>query len=306
MHPRQLIFSLSLTLLAPYVAFGEAQCPGNIVSVRYHSLERSQIAISVTVNGAGPYEFMVDTGSQITIIEPSLAADLHLQPQATIGVGSVVSNAKADLVVPDLIEAGPYAVHQPLVAVISLAQVQALNPHVRGILGETFLAHFDLLIDHAHKILCFDDAKRMQEDVHGERVPLVEQPNRQSDLPFTQPVLISVHLPGDGSRGTVLNLDSGTNVPLLYANHLEAPPWLQKNHARQGSVVGGGAAASFAVMPTQQVRIGTRIVRQIAFLTPVNTGCIVAKRGEDGLLPTVLFKRVFISYANQFVIFDPQ
>lgn len=57
------------------------------------------------------------------------------------------------------------------------------------------------------------DARRMQQDLHGERVPLVELPDRQSDLPFTQPILISVHVPGNGSRGTVLNLDSGANVP---------------------------------------------------------------------------------------------
>jgi hypothetical protein len=306
MHSRQLIFSLSLTLLAPSVVSGEVQCPGNVAIVRYHSLGGSKIAIPVTVNGSGPYQFMVDTGSQITIIEPSLAADLHLQPQGSINVASVVNSAKVDLVIPELVEAGPYTVHQPLVAVQSLSQLQAMNPDVRGILGETFLAHFDLLIDNAHKILCFDDTRRMQEDIHGEHLPLLEQPNRQSDLPFTQPLLISVHLPGDGSRSTILNLDSGTNVPLLYANHLEAPPWLQKNYVGQGRVVGGGPAASFAVTPAQEVRIGSHIARQISFLTPVSTGPKVARGGEDGLLPTALFKRVFISHTDRFVVFDPQ
>ena len=31
-----------------------------------------------------------------------------------------------------------------------------------------------------------------------------------------------------------------------------------------------------------------------------------AKAGEDGLLPTTLFKRVFISYGNGFLMLDPK
>src|SRR3974377_942941 len=125
---RQLIFSSLLSLLTPAVVLAEAQCPGNVTPVRYQSLERSQIAIFVKVNGSGPYEFMVDTGAQITIMEPSLAAELKLQPAGSIGVVAVANYAHAELVAPEVIEAGPYAVHQPLVAVQGLAQIQALNP----------------------------------------------------------------------------------------------------------------------------------------------------------------------------------
>ena len=38
----------------------------------------SQIIAPVTVNHTGPYNFLVDTGSQLTIIDSSLAAALHL------------------------------------------------------------------------------------------------------------------------------------------------------------------------------------------------------------------------------------
>jgi hypothetical protein len=304
MTSRQLIFTFTILLVTPSMAFGEAQCPGNAETVRYHSVERSQIAISVTVNGSGPYEFVVDTGSQLTIVEPSLAAELKLQPQGSIGVAAIGNTAKAELMIPDVIAVGSYAVRLPWVAVEGLGQIQALNPKVRGILGETFLARFDLLIDHGHKFLCFDETKRLQQELGGEHIPIVEQRERQSDLPYTQPYLISVHMHGDGSEGTVLRLDSGANVPLLFVNHTETPDWRLNAHVQQDSAVGASAPVSYAVMPSQDVRIGTQMVRQIVFVTPVSTGSWLV--GEDGLLPTTLFKRVLISYADHFVIFEPR
>jgi hypothetical protein len=38
----------------------------------------------------------------------------------------------------------------------------------------------------------------------------------------------------------------------------------------------------------------------------VNVGKNVPGRGEDGLLPTLLFHSVFISGADHYVIFDPK
>jgi hypothetical protein len=265
------------------------------------------MGIPVTINHTGPYEFLVDTGAQLTIIEPSLAEQLQLTQQASIGVISVSNYAKSALVIPDLIESGPQVVHQPLMAVQGLGQIKASNPQIRGILGETFLAHFDLLIDYAHKILCLGETKEMQQQLQGERLPLVPQPDRQSDLPYTQPLLVSVHLPGDGRRGTILRLDSGTNAPLLFASRQEQPSWILRSRTVQGNVAGSGHAMRLAALPSQEVKLGAHMVRQITFLTPVTDGDTFAGAGgEDGLLPTSLFKRVFISYSGQFAMLEPR
>jgi hypothetical protein len=260
----------------------------------------------VSINHSGPYEFIVDTGAQMTIMDPDLAAELKLQPQGNIGVVSVGSYAGVDLVKPQLVETGPVEVHDLLVAVQGLRQIQALNPKVRGILGENFLGRFDLLIDYGRKIICFDESKSLQHEMQGERVPVMHQEERTGDLAYTSPVLVAVHLPGDGKKDTVLLVDSGSSVPLLFQNRLETPTAVQLNHARRGSVAGKGGALVLATMPRQNVKIGSHITRQIAFLTPVSTGHKLDKVGEDGLLPTTLFKRVFISYGDHFVMFEPR
>jgi hypothetical protein len=48
----------------------------------------------------------------------------------------------------------------------------------------------------------------------------------------------------------------------------------------------------------------TRTLGHIPFVTPVGVAKDMPARDEDGLLPTVLFQRVFICHADQYVIFD--
>jgi len=260
----------------------------------------------VTVNRTGPYEFLVDTGSQVTLIEPSLAAELELKPQGEIDVSAVGNHSQTELVIPDLIQAGPFAVRRPVVVVESLAQIQARDPKIRGLLGGSFLGHFDVLIDYAHRLLCFDQTNQLRQNVQGEHIAVVQQSDGVQNLPFPHRLLIPVHIDGEDSRDVLLMLDSESNVPLLYTGNLKTSVWLLRDRARTGNVAGSGSQISLTVLPSEEVRIGSRVLRQIAFLVPASTGRKVIGAGEDGLLPTALFKRVFISYSDHFVILDPR
>jgi hypothetical protein len=123
----RLIVSLTLFLLISLpMVFGETQCPGNVSMVKYHSLLYSQIAVPVRINDSGPYEFLVDTGSQLTIVEPSLAAELGLKPVATGGVISVTRYADVPMALPDRIEIGPLVVERSMVAIEDLGQLKAM------------------------------------------------------------------------------------------------------------------------------------------------------------------------------------
>ncbi|MGA9061708.1 MAG: hypothetical protein WB341_08595 [Terracidiphilus sp.] len=49
-----------------------------------------------------------------------------------------------------------------------------------------------------------------------------------------------------------------------------------------------------------------RIREEIAFTVPVNSAQETVKSGQDGLLPTNLFMRIFISYLAGYVVFNPR
>jgi hypothetical protein len=192
-----------------------------------------------------------------------------------------------------------------VVAVQDLRQIQAADSRIRGVLGENFLAHFDLLIDYRHKLFCLDDANLMQGEMRGERIPLVMAKHIENHLPFTQRLVISVRLSDAGKRQILLQLDSGSDGPIIYAGNKELEAPLLRHATLQGNDV-SKAQQAFALLPPQDVLLGTHILNRIPFVTPVHAAEDIPAREEDGILPTVLFQRVYINNSEHYVVFDPR
>lgn len=300
----RLTFLFAFFFLTTSLVFGEAQCPGNVAPVQYHSLPHSHIGISAMINGSGPYEFMVDTGAQITVVDSSLAEELKLEAAGTLNIVTVASNVETPLVSAAVVEVGTVSVRDMQMAVEDLGPVQAESPKLRGILGNNFLSRFDLEIDNSHKALCIDDSRRMQASLRGERVPILSK-SPSSASSSAAAILVAVHLPDDSKQGSVLRLDSGSNVPLLYLDrHAKVFTRVATSPVR-GNTIGARAQFAYAFTPARNVRLGAHQEMEISFATPVGAA-FYSKPGEDGVLPTALFHRVFISAADRFVMFDPR
>jgi hypothetical protein len=302
--PIYLVVCASLATLNLPVLEGETHCPGNIASVTPRLVAGALIVIPVMVNRQGPFDFMVDTGSQVTVVDPSLATQLELKPKDTVVLVKTASYADGAVSVLDSLQAGGQAVEHSLAVMQDLEQIQAADPRIRGVLGEDFLSHFDMLIDYGRKMVCLDASGTMRERVRGERISLVGLKESEDELAFAQRLVVAVHLSGAGSRQVLLQLDSGSDGPILYQTRGESRlPIL--DHAAPRSDALSAAQRAFAALPPQDLRIGGRTVRQVPFVTPVSVGSDMLKRDEDGLLPTVMFQRVFISGAGHYVVLDP-
>jgi Aspartyl protease len=299
-----LVYVTLATITLPAL-LAESHCPANIASVTPRFVQRALIVIPVRINQKGPFDFMVDTGSQVTVIDSSLAVELGLKPQGKVGLVSVASYAQASATVLDTLEAAPHTVEKPSAIVQDLGPIQAADPRIRGVLGENFLAHFDILIDYAHKLLCLDETGAMRESVRGERIPLMTLQHPESEVPFTERLVIPVHLSGTGNRQILLQLDSGSDGLILYAGN-EANSGLLKRATLQGSGV-SHAQRAFAVLPPQDMQIGSHTLSHVYFVTPVIVSRDAPKHETDGLLPTVLFQRLFISSGgDHYVVFEPK
>jgi len=97
-------FALAATTATALLA--ESRCPGNVESLPYRSLNRHQIVISVSVNHSGPYNFLLDTGTQMTMIDPALAGELHLIGSGAVLMRSAGVRGSASAAEVDLVEAG--------------------------------------------------------------------------------------------------------------------------------------------------------------------------------------------------------
>ena len=97
-------FVLAATIVPALPA--KPHCPGNVASVPLRLVNRYQMIVEVSVNHSGPYNFLLDTGTQMTMVDPSLAAELHLNTQGSAGVAGVGFHASAPFAQLDLLEVG--------------------------------------------------------------------------------------------------------------------------------------------------------------------------------------------------------
>src|SRR5258707_15844111 len=84
----QLLVCVILATITPLLQ-AEPHCPGNVASVPFRLVTRYQMIVEVSVNHSGPYNFLLDTGTQMTMVDPALAAELHLNTQGSAGVAGV-------------------------------------------------------------------------------------------------------------------------------------------------------------------------------------------------------------------------
>jgi hypothetical protein len=303
--------SSSCCLLAAAFAFtsissqADTRCPGNIASLRPRIVAGALLVIPVKISESGPFDFMVDTGSQLNVIDHALAAQLNLKSHGTVGLVATAAYSQASVSVLDSLETGSHRVLKPLAVVQNLGPIQAADPRIRGVLGENFLAHFDVLIDYEQKLLCLDEAKLMEKYLRGERIPLLTSKHPETEVLFSRRLVVSVNLSDTGNRPILLQVDSGSDGPILYAGNRELEQPLLKRAKLQGPEV-SDARRAFAVLPPQDMRIGSRVIRKVPFVTPASGSQNVPDREEDGILATVLFQRVYVSHSDCFVIFDPR
>ena len=71
---RFLLFFICLTRCSAAVAGDQS----NGFDIHFKLLCGSLILVPVMVNGSGPYDFVLDTGTSMTLIDPKLAAQLSI------------------------------------------------------------------------------------------------------------------------------------------------------------------------------------------------------------------------------------
>ena len=192
----------------------ETHCPGNVASLPFRFVNRHLIVLAISINHNGTYNFLLDSGTQTTMVDPSLAAALHLDNQGTAVVAGAEAGQSATYTQLDLVEAGSHAVAKQKVLVYNLHNFPT-DLHLQGILGEDFLEHFDLLIDYEHRLLCLDDSAAMRAEVKGPHIPLVAAAEADKVGALPPFLTVTVRL-SDGLRPLRLLLDSGTNESVLF------------------------------------------------------------------------------------------
>ncbi len=281
----------------------ETRCPGNVASLPFRTVNRHQIIVPVSINHAGPFSFLLDTGTQMTMVDPALAAAPNLDTQGAAVVASAGFHASATFAHLDTIEAGSHAAANRKVLVYDLGNLRAAGLNIQGVLGEDFLEQFDMLIDNAHSLLCLDNSGAMRAEVKGPHIALLISAQTKDGAPLPKSLIVSARL-SDGMRPVRLKLDSGTNTSFLY----NTSEYMALGLFRGASLYGGGANGAqrtFTALPPQNMKIGSVEIPRVPFVTLAGAQKDSRTSEFDGLLTLGLFRRVFIDHADHFAVLEP-
>jgi hypothetical protein len=282
---RLTLFVMALLVVSPGMA---ASLGSNPAVIHFKMVGGVGIVVPVKVNGAGPFEFLLDTGTTTTIIDAKLAAQLKLPVTGK----TIEHTSKESLVLlkvlANRLEVAGTAVNDFKLPVFPDSVIPRY-PGVRGILGEDFLSRFDLLLDNRHHLLRMEQAPgSMGEMLLGEHVPLSSHGSFQGQATLSR-LMLRVQVPELKIEALTVLLDSGASAPVLFRSAYREP---------LVSVPSRGPVDQLLV---KMLRVGNLNLPNVLMMTPPQW----QPADSDGLLPTSIFQSVYISHSGGFAIFNP-
>ncbi|HEX6495588.1 MAG TPA: retropepsin-like aspartic protease [Acidobacteriaceae bacterium] len=269
-----------------------ADIPSSSV-VPFHVVRGFAVIVPVTVNGRGPYQFMLDTGSTISAVDRDLARELGLQVQQRGSVQTLVEPVPVLLAQACRVSVGPVTEMSVEVMVRDLDGLRRIDPAIRGVLGQNALEHADFLLDYRHKLLEFDTDGELERSLTGHHVPLRREGLK--DSPEFANLAVQARITTDGVQVMNFLLDSGSPSLVLFG----VPENMSGGQSLVGDVAGHQQLAE--LHQTQLIIDGKS--REVATQTVAFHG---AGAAIGGLLPTGIFSRIYISNRGSFAMFEPK
>lgn len=232
------------------------------------------VFVPVTINGAGPYTFVLDTGSSRTAVSAQLAARLGLSAVATTTVVSSTGTAAGNVVRLEEI-ALARVVRRDLLTVVMPADLTTLGLKADGVLGQDFLADETYTIDYGRRRLVLDATA----EPRGTRLALKRDEGRW---------LVALPQDARGDRVVWFVPDSGAQALVVFDRGTRLPLGLTALPDVAVSTAAGSATAKAALV--RLLRVGPiELADQPAIV--LDRRSTDAPAG-DGLLPLCVFSTV--------------
>jgi len=258
--------------------------------------ETGAVVVPVNINGRGPFQFLLDTGSSHSVISRSLADKLALRFVARTSVTTTTGREWRPVVSLHQTTIGSAQSEGLLASVAPASQLDVITRGVEGIIGQDFLFDLNYTLDYRRKRLAWRD-----DDAHadGVRLPLVAQEGRY---------LVRI-ASGNSDRTVLLVPDSGSSGFVAYERNGRTAAFALFAADRFG---GPGSEPSLTTVHSlsgeQFARTMTLDELRLGSLTMRNQRVAVVARDEDdaaegdGLLPLHLFASVSFNAREQCLV----
>jgi hypothetical protein len=229
------------------------------------------IVDGVYVNDHGPYRFLIDTGSNVNLIDAGLARTINMPATSQVNLASAAGTTPTPVSDANQITLDSVKAAAQKFLLSSLDAIHNASPDVQGVLGQWFLAQFDYTLDLQARQLDFG-----KQDLAGPRTPF--------QMVNARPVVTT-------SLGS-LALDSGQSRLVLFGVRPDSDA-AYNLHTVAGSQIVGKVYAKPLIVQGRKISDGEAIA------IPSRP-----EPGVDGLLPLSLFKSIYVCNSEHYVIFN--
>jgi gag-polyprotein putative aspartyl protease len=269
----------------------------NTTRISFTTADQFLVVVPVSINGAGPFNFLLDTGTTNTDIDQVVADQLSLPRVGEHEVTAIQGKLHLSIAHAESISIAGATVRDLNVNVLSHTNV--LPSKVHGILGEDFLSQFDLLIDNQHHVVELQSGHgQMSEMFDGERLPVELEGIMQGQYVNHIIIITATKL---GNKPIKLLVDSGVN----YLYFFGGPESLGFGAIERECALANLSSPSkhFAGYSNTipQLRFGNKKLSNLPAIAQQR----IDGMDTDGLMPTSAFHSIFISHSQRFIILDP-
>jgi predicted aspartyl protease len=251
------------------------------------------VVVSMMANDQGPFDFVLDTGTNTTVVDPSVAHQLSLAAIDRIQLNTM--NGIQTLTRSSLhtLGAGPAHAENVEVLVQDLAEFRQLDSHIQGVVGQNFLAHFNYLLDYKKHSLRIEAAQEVRNGLDGEQIPMERRENM---------MIVTSEAQWFGRAKLRLLLDSGANVVVLTRRPSQA---VDRSTQQNWLEVTASGETGMQMGRVHSLLVGAQQLHDLPVALPTSQASDT-ERVEDGLLPTSLFRTLYVNNSEGFVEFNPR
>ena len=277
-------------IVAALVALAVAPAPGPITVPFVWT--PGQIEVAVTINGT-PATFLLDTGSEYSIVSTRLASQLKLQPER---------RGARDFADGLALEMGAVRLDDQRVMVMPFETYYERGRKIDGLVGYDLFAAYAVRIDFAAKTLTLWPAAAFKAPRAAVEVPL----EFASRLPVIRGM---IRLAGGRTLSARLMVDTGASQAVILRHPFSTTHAL---FALGGAQTEAPSLASgtrkLTEIPVEQVSVGEWTFDRpqvLAFAEPTGSGGYTA---TDGLIGNTLLSRftLYVDYARKRLLLEPR
>lgn len=243
------------------------------------------IIVPVRINDSETLEFLLDTGTNTSVIIPEVAARLKLRPVDRTEIVTVAGSIIAPRSFLPRLTLGGKSAENTEVLWSELPELRRFDNRISGVLGQNFLARFNFTLNYREQRINFADenqfeqAARVSFETDEGRI-LLNLKVKQTNLKFV--------------------FDSGAPDLILFAAGCRK---LEKQIQRSEQLMRVSTNAGKSLTRTgwlDKLQLGEKSFRRLPI---VLLGEV--ERTEDGLLPPRLFRSVYFNNREGYVILNP-